>query len=127
MQTTTSRCCLVVTRDPWSFALVHEELFDNPFKTIILIAAMAERWKRPDIDQLVCVQSRSGALHRIDIDESTSSAYLHLFRSSTPLSKLKDAAFCGKLFDISTGDVCVPGRGMAWKVFLTITRAPRMH
>ena len=46
------------------------------------------------------------------------SAYDHLFHSGQSLSKIKDAALGGRLFDVtvdfaSTG---VPGRSLAWKV-----------
>lgn len=46
------------------------------------------------------------------------SAYDHLFHSGLSLSKIKEAALGGRLFDVtidftSTG---VPGRSLAWKV-----------
>lgn len=47
-----------------------------------------------------------------------STVYERLFRSSTPLAKLKDAAFGGRLFDQTTEQDGVVGRSMAWKVFM---------
>ncbi|KAI0247048.1 rab-GTPase-TBC domain-containing protein [Lactifluus subvellereus] len=51
------------------------------------------------------------------------SAYDHLFNSGLSLSKLKDAALGGRLFDTDVTDAfastSVPGRSLAWKIFLT--------
>lgn len=48
-------------------------------------------------------------------------AYERLFHSSTPLSKLKDAAFGGRLLSREPIQSGVVGRSMAWKVFTVIT------
>lgn len=49
-----------------------------------------------------------------------SDAYSRLFRANTPLAKLKDAAFNGRLFSINTDganvSLGVTGRSLAWKV-----------
>lgn len=48
-------------------------------------------------------------------------AYERLFHSSTPLSKLQDAAFGGRLLSREPNQSGVVGRSMAWKVFTVIT------
>ncbi|THH21112.1 hypothetical protein EW146_g377 [Bondarzewia mesenterica] len=45
-------------------------------------------------------------------------AYDHLFKLGLSLSKIKDAALGGRLFDSSEGAPGAPGRSLAWKVFL---------
>lgn len=49
-----------------------------------------------------------------------SDAFTRLFRSDTPIAKLKDAAFNGRLFTISSVSeelsLGIAGRSLAWKV-----------
>ncbi|KAA1471287.1 hypothetical protein DENSPDRAFT_819379 [Dentipellis sp. KUC8613] len=51
--------------------------------------------------------------------EEVKAAYHHLFHSGLSLSKIKDAALGGRLFDTPDDSNGVPGRSISWKIFLT--------
>ncbi|KAG1756495.1 rab-GTPase-TBC domain-containing protein [Suillus paluster] len=48
----------------------------------------------------------------------TRNVYDHLFHSGSSLSKLRDAIAAGRLLQSSDGGIGVPGRSLAWKLFL---------
>ncbi|KZT11595.1 RabGAP/TBC [Laetiporus sulphureus 93-53] len=60
---------------------------------------MAERRTRPEVQKI-------------------KDAYDHLFHSALSLSKIKDAALGGRLFCAADDTPGVPGRSLAWKLFL---------
>ncbi|KAG0705875.1 rab-GTPase-TBC domain-containing protein [Suillus ampliporus] len=50
--------------------------------------------------------------------QMTRNVYDHLFHSGSSLSKLRDAIAAGRLLQSSDGGIGVPGRSLAWKLFL---------
>ncbi|KAI0781376.1 hypothetical protein BD413DRAFT_600742 [Trametes elegans] len=60
---------------------------------------MAEAWTRPDVKEI-------------------KDAYDYLFNSHHSVTKLKDAALSGRLFQTVDSGAGVAGRSMAWKLFL---------
>ncbi|KAJ7709981.1 rab-GTPase-TBC domain-containing protein [Mycena rosella] len=54
--------------------------------------------------------------------KSLKQAYTKLFTSGTPLSRIRDAALADRLFTADTLEV--PGRSLAWKLFLLIPDEP---